>query len=397
MATSVEAGITLEELQLAARNHALPLEALRYPITPVGLHYLLVHFDIPQVDPRSWRLEVGGRVARPLTLSLSELQARPERTLAVTLECAGNGRALLSPRALSQPWLREAVGTAEWTGTPLAPLLGEAGIEPGAVEVVFTGLDRGVQGDVEHDYERSLPLADALREEVLLAWAINGQPLPPQHGFPLRLVVPGWYGMTHVKWLRAITIVDEPFRGWQQDVAYHVRASEDEQGRPVTRMLPRSLMVPPGIPDFLSRTRFVRPGRCTLEGRAWSGWGPIERVEVSLDGGARWAKAELGDAPSAFAWRGWAFAWDAEPGEYELACRAADAAGNTQPLEPQWNYDGFCNNAVQRVTVVVGGTARGKPVSPVGPLLPPGARTPDWLRRGDPGSALGTARLRSNQ
>src|SRR4051812_19541011 len=176
MATTVD-GITLEELQLAARNHALPLEALRYPVTPVGLHYLLIHFDIPALDAATWRLEVGGRVARPLTLSLDELQSRPARTLAVTMECAGNGRALAEPRPLSQPWLLEAVGTAEWTGTPLAPILEEAGLAEDAVEVVFTGLDRGVQGEVEHAYERSLPVAEALRDEVLLAWAVNGQSL----------------------------------------------------------------------------------------------------------------------------------------------------------------------------------------------------------------------------
>ena len=202
--------ISLEELRLAGRNHALPLEALRHDITPVGLHYLLIHFDIPHVDAETWRLEIGGLVERPLALTLDELKARPSRTLAVTLECAGNGRALLAPRPISQPWLQEAVGTAEWTGTPLAPLLEEAGLSGAAREVVFTGLDRGVQGDVEHDYERSLPLAEALREEVLLAYAVNGQPLPPQHGFPLRLVVPGWYGMTHVKWLRSITVAEEP-------------------------------------------------------------------------------------------------------------------------------------------------------------------------------------------
>jgi sulfane dehydrogenase subunit SoxC len=349
--------ITLEELQLAARNHALPLEALRHPITPLGLHYLLIHFDIPHIDERTWRLEIGGGVARPLSLTLENVRARPARTLAVTLECAGNGRALLSPRPLSQPWLMEAVGTAEWTGTPLAPILEEAGVEPDAAEVVFTGLDRGVQGDVEHDYERSLPLADALRDEVLLAYAVDGQPLPPQHGFPLRLVVPGWYGMTHVKWLRSITVVDEPFRGWQQEVAYHLRDSEEDPGRPVTRILPRSLLIPPGIPDFLTRTRFLEPGLCLLEGRAWSGWAPIERVEVSTDGGQKWADAELGDAPSEYAWRGWSYAWEAGAGEHELCCRATDASGRTQPLAPEWNFDGFCNNAVQRVRVVVSETA----------------------------------------
>jgi DMSO/TMAO reductase YedYZ molybdopterin-dependent catalytic subunit len=345
------AEITAEELGLAARNHALPLEALRYEITPVGLHYLLIHFDIPVVDPATWRLEVGGRVARPLSLTLAELKERPTRTLAVTLECAGNGRSLLAPRPLSQPWVNEAVGTAEWTGTPLRPILEEAGAE--GTEVVFTGLDRGVQGDVEHDYERSLPLEEALRDEVLLAWSVNGGDLPPQHGYPLRVVVPGWYGMTHVKWLRSISVVDGPFTGWQQDVAYRLRQSEDQQGEPVTRMLPRSLLVPPGIPEFLSRTRRLAPGRHGLEGRAWSGHGRITRVEVSVDGGETWDDAVVGPAPSPFAWHGWTYEWDARPGEHALCSRATDASGNVQPLEPLWNFDGFCNNAVQRVSVLV--------------------------------------------
>ncbi len=345
--------ITIEELGLAGRNHALPLEGLKYPVTPVGMHYLLTHFDIPYVDPGAWLLPVTGNVDTPLEFSLADLQSRPSRTLAVTLECAGNGRALMSPRSLSQPWLSEAVGTAEWTGTPLAPLLEEAGIGAGATEVVFTGLDRGVQGDIEHAYERSLPVEEALREDVLLAWAINGRPLPPQHGFPLRLIVPGWYGMTHVKWLAGITVVNEPFRGWQQSVAYHLKDSEDDPGTPVTRMLPRALMVPPGIPDFLTRARLLAPGTCRVEGRAWSGQAPVTRVEVSVDGGSQWHAARLGEALSSYSWCGWSFDWEATPGEHELCCRASDAAGNSQPAEPVWNYDGFCNNAVQRIVVHV--------------------------------------------
>src|SRR5207248_2624535 len=138
--------ITFEELQLAARNHAIPLEALRYDVTPVGLHYLLIHYDIPAVDPFAWRLTVDGRVRDPLSLSLDDVLARPRLTAPVTMECAGNGRALLEPRPLSQPWLMEAIGTGEWTGTPLRPLLEEAGIEDAAVDVVFAGLDRGVEG-----------------------------------------------------------------------------------------------------------------------------------------------------------------------------------------------------------------------------------------------------------
>src|SRR5713226_8322411 len=203
--------ITPSELQLAVRNHSMPIEALRYDITPIGLHYLLTHFDIPLVEPADWSLAVGGRVKHPLRLNLQELKSRPSKTLAVTLECACNGRARLSPRPMSQPWLTEAVGTAEWTGTPLRPLLDEAEPLDTAGDVAFTGLDRGIQGDIEQQYERSLPLAECRRDEVLLAYAMNGQPLAPQHGFPVRLIVPGWYGMTHVKWLRAITVLGEKF------------------------------------------------------------------------------------------------------------------------------------------------------------------------------------------
>ncbi|MFL5794215.1 MAG: sulfite oxidase, partial [Actinomycetota bacterium] len=335
--------ITMEELALAARNHGMPLEALRYDLTPVGLHYLLIHFDIPEADERTWRLELGGRVEGPRTLTMEELRRRPEVTVPVTMECAGNGRARLDPRPISQPWLEEAVGTAEWTGTPLRPLLEEAGIGPGAVEVLFAGADRGVQGGLEQDYERSLPLEEATREEVLLAWGVNGRPLPPQHGYPLRLVVPGWYGMTNVKWLARITLLEEPFDGYQQTVAYRMYDADEQPGEPLTRMLPRSLMAPPGVPDFFSRQRHLQPGPVALTGRAWSGLGPIERVEVSTDGGASFADARLGEPLGPAAWRGWSFDWDATEGEHLLCSRATDAAGNAQPLAPPWNLKGYAN------------------------------------------------------
>jgi DMSO/TMAO reductase YedYZ molybdopterin-dependent catalytic subunit len=347
-------GISTEELQLALRNSGMPLETLRWPITPIGLHYLLIHYDIPVADAATWQLEVGGAVERPLTLSLAQLQARETVTLPVTMECAGNGRARLDPRPVSQPWLTEAVGTAAWTGTPLAPLLREAGLGDGAVEILFTAIDGGVEGGVRQVYERSLPLEEALEAGALLAWGIGDVPLPPQHGFPLRLVVPGWYGMTNVKWLRRITALEAPFEGYQQARGYRIRRSEDDPGEPVTRMRPRALMAPPGVPDFMTRRRFVPAGDAELEGRAWSGRGAIERVEVSVDGGASWADASLGDAPGPYAWRAWSFLWrDAAPGEHELLCRATDAAGNVQPLEPEWNVGGYANNAVQRIPVVV--------------------------------------------
>ncbi len=349
-------GISLEELQLAARNHGMPLEALRWDVTPIGLHYLLTHYDIPDVDAADWRLSVEGLVERPLTLSLDDLRARPAVEVAVTMECAGNGRAHVEPHVVSQPWLLEAVGTARWRGVAVSSLLEEAGVKEGALEVLFTGLDRGVEGEEEQAYERSLPVAGLLEGDALLAYEVNGVPLPPQHGFPLRLVVPGWYGMTSVKWLSRMTVLDEPFGGYQMRHSYRVRHEEDEPGEPITAIAPRSLMIPPGIPEFLSRARVVEAGRCEIVGRAWSGAAEIAGVDVSTDGGRTWAAAELGDAAlGRWAWRSWRFAWDAEPGEHELCCRARDAAGNEQPLEPPWNLGGYVNNAVQRVAVTVVG------------------------------------------
>jgi DMSO/TMAO reductase YedYZ molybdopterin-dependent catalytic subunit len=346
--------ITREELQLAARNHGMPLECLRDALTPVGLHYLLIHYDVPVVDAAAWRLEIGGHVAEPLTLTLAALQARPAVTQTVTMECAGNGRAAIQPRLLSQPWLLEAVGTAEWTGVALRDVLDEAGVLDGAVEVVFSGLDRGVEGGVRQRYERSLTLEELGRGDAMLAYEMNGQPLPPQHGFPLRLVVPGWYGMTSVKWLSQMTAVTVPFDGYQQTRAYRLRSSEDDPGTPVTLMMPRSLMVPPGIPDFFTRRRHVEVGEHVLEGRAWSGWGLIERVQVSDDAGESWTDAELGEQAGPHAWCSWSSPWSAVAGEHVLCCRAEDGAGNVQPLEPRWNPGGYANNAVHRVPVTVG-------------------------------------------
>jgi len=345
-------GISLEELQLAARNHGMPLEALRWPVTPVGLHYLLTHYDVPVVDPETWRLTIQGR--RGLELTLDELRARPTVEHTVTMECAGNGRARFDPRPVSQPWLFEAIGTARWRGTRLRPLLEEAGVPEETVEVLLTGLDRGVEGGEEQSFQRSLPLEEALREEVLLAYEMNGAPLLPQHGFPLRLVVPGWYGMTNVKWIERIELVDTPFGGYQNRQGNRLRQTEEDEGVPLNRMQPRSLMVPPGIPEFMTRDRTLPAGEVVLEGRAWSGLAPIASVEVSADGGSTWSPADLESASERWAWRGWTCPWQAEPGEYVLCSRARDEAGNEQPLEMPWNLGGYANNAVQTVRVTVG-------------------------------------------
>jgi len=346
-------GISLEELGLAARNHGLPLEALDWDVTPPGLHFLLIHYDIPQVDPAAWNLTIDGAVANPGSVGLDVLRDMPRHTRTVTLECAGNGRALLAPRPVSQPWLLNAVGTAEWTGAPLAFLLEHARPDTEAVEVLFTGLDRGLEGGTEQAYQRSLPLSDALAGGVFVAYEMNGAPLPPQHGAPTRLVVPGWYGMAHVKWLSSITVLTEPFDGYQHRRAYRLREHTHDPGRPVTRMLPRSLVRPPGIPDFLSRNRVVEAGRLALTGRAWSGHGTITGVEVSTDGGETWRDAAVEPAPDRYAWQRWSVEWDAAPGHHVICSRAIDETGHTQPLDPGWNVGGYEVNAVHRVKVEV--------------------------------------------
>ncbi|MEU9113631.1 sulfite oxidase [Streptomyces sp. NPDC048483] len=345
-----------DELALATRNHGLPLEAMRYAVTPAGLHYVLTHYDIPAADADTWQLTVRGRVSSPLTLDLDTLMSLPAATQRVTMECAGNGRARLSPRPVSQPWLLEAVGTAEWTGVPLRTLLAAADVAPDATEAIFTGADHGVERGVEQDYRRSLPLAvaAAAHPEVLVAYAMNNAPLPPQHGFPLRLIVPGWYGMAHVKWLHEIVLTASPFTGFQQATAYRYRRTPDDPGEPVTRIAPRALLIPPGFPDFMSRTRVVHPGPVPLEGRAWSGQAQVTRVEVSYDNATTWHSADLAptDPAHPWSWRHWHTTWTATPGPHVLTPRATDAEGHTQPTIQPWNRGGFGNNLAQRVEVV---------------------------------------------
>ena len=345
-------GIGLDEAGLAARNHGMPLELLHHDVTPIGAHYLLTHYDIPAADASTWQLVVDGLVERPLSLSMADLRRRPEVTRTVTLECAGNGRARLRPRPVSQPWLHEAVGTMSWTGTPLAGVLADAGVRDGAVDVVFTGADHGVEKGTEQDFQRSLSVADATDPEVLLVWACNGIDLPPQHGYPLRLLVPGWYGMASVKWLRSIEVVDERFDGYQMR-AYSLRQRADEVGERLTRIAPRALVQPPGFPDYLSRRRVVPAGEHRLQGRAWSGWGAITSVEVTVDGGATWESARLGSQPDPRAWVSWSSPWTAVAGRYVVGARATDDSGRTQSAGQPWNRGGFANSTPQELEVLV--------------------------------------------
>lgn len=370
------------EVTLAFRNHGMQAEFGRERITPLGAHYLLIHFDVPKLSADNYSIAIGGRVKNPRKISLTELKSRPSVSQTVTMECAGTGRYPMRPRAVYVPWASEAIGTYRWTGTPLRPLLEQAGLLDDATEILFTGWDTGIDLGVEHAFERSLSVAEALRDEVMLAWDANGQALLPQHGYPLRLIVPSWYGMASVKWLRAITVLNEPFQGVEQAQVYRYQQKKGESGVPVQRKRVNSSMTPPGIPDLLTRHRFLAPGRHVLQGTAWSGAGRITKVEVSQDNGASWRNAELIPvSPDPYAWIHWQAVWEnAAPGEHILVCRATDNVGDIQPLEPnaRWNRQGMGGNVVEKIPVrVQAGIGRaGTQVPSPAQVVIPGAKEP---------------------
>ena len=340
------------EVGLANRNSGVLLETLALDVTPTGLHYLLNHFDVPLLDENEHRLSFSGAFDSPYTLTMNDIKALTQVTMPITMECAGNGRAGMSPRSFSMPWMYEAVGTSQWTGTPLAPLIEKANPKTDVVEFSFMGADYGYDKGEGHFFGRSLTLEQIQDLDVLLVHTMNGLPLLPQHGAPLRIIVPGWYGMASVKWLRSIQALTQPFDGFQQVKTYRFRKNEEDPGRPITTIRVKSLMVPPGVPDWTSRKRFVNAGPVTLTGRAWSGAGvAIKQVEVEINN--TWHTAELELNNDRYAWSKWTLDWLAQPGEYKLRCRATDVNDNIQPLDPPWDMAGFANNAAQTVHVFV--------------------------------------------
>ena len=320
-------------------------------VVPNPRFYVRNHFQIPKLDPSSWRLNVVGLVDRPLSLSLRDLVKMPSEAQFVTLECAGNGRSLLSPRVNGEQWNFGAVSTAEWTGVPLAEVLDRAGVKADAREVVFRGADSG-KLDLSSEpirFERSLSVNDAHRCEALLAYAMNGDVLPIQHGYPLRLIVPAWYAVASVKWLTEIDVISQPFSGHYQTGAYFFEWQRNGQlvREPVSLQRVRSLITEPE-PDSE-----VEKGELPIRGVAWSGAAPITRVEVRIGGGS-WQEARLLGERRRHSWQGWELiARIEQPGGVVLSARATDMAGRTQPDSPEWNRFGYGNNAIQHVRVDV--------------------------------------------
>jgi DMSO/TMAO reductase YedYZ molybdopterin-dependent catalytic subunit len=313
-------------------NSETPLDQVRGWVTPTRLFFVRNHFDVPTLDAATWRLAVGGSVARPLELTWDDLNEMPQRTVLATLECAGNGRSFLSQRVPGVPWGAGAVAHAEWSGVPLHVALEQAGVEAEAVEIVCTGADRG--SDPEHPQEmqfaRSLPLAKAMHRDTLLALRMNGEPLTPSHGFPVRLIVPGWYGVASVKWLTGLEAVRVPFEGFFQTVKYTVQRRGADGPQTV------------GIQDMGVKSEIVRPiagealglGKQRVFGLAWAGEEAVGRVELSTDGGRTWNETELLGPFAPYSWTMWEYLWNVrEAGSYDLVARAVSTGGRVQPAQ----------------------------------------------------------------
>jgi DMSO/TMAO reductase YedYZ molybdopterin-dependent catalytic subunit len=340
----------------APLNLEMPFEKLDGFITPTEQFYVRTHFPIPKIEKKNWRLRVEGEVEKPFALDFGELLKLESRTIPATLECAGNSRNFLEPKVKGVPWGLGAVGNAEWTGVPLSILLDRAGVKAGACEVILEGADNGTLDDPKSPpgnarFARSIPIAKA-REDVLLAYRMNGLDLTAEHGFPLRAVVPGWYAVASIKWLQRIIVTDRPFSGYYQtiDYAFWKRDGETVELVPLREMQTKAEIAQPKDGDVIPANSNVR-----VHGAAWTGDGEIVKVEISVDGGANWTEAKLDERPTRNAWRLWEFNWrtPSSARRQTLMARATDSQGRTQPAKRDPDRGTYMINHLLPITVEV--------------------------------------------
>jgi DMSO/TMAO reductase YedYZ molybdopterin-dependent catalytic subunit len=327
-------------------NGETPPAALTAPVTPTAHVYVRTNFGVPAIVAGTHRIDVGGAVSAPFSVSVADLAELEQATVLITMECAGNDRTKIIPEVDGEPWTGGAVSTVRWSGVPLRTILDRARPDPGAVAVLFEGADRGYVESIGEtiSFARSLPLSDALHPDTLLATMMNGDPLPPRYGAPVRLVVPGWFGMASVKWLRSIEVLTSPFDGYFQTQRYVYE--DGRSSTPVTRMRVKSLIVDP-VPG-----RTIASGCTRISGWAWSGDAPIAGVDVSQGDSGEWHPAQVLTPESASAWVRWEIEMELRgPGTCVLRSRARDAAGNVQPAQPPWNGLGYGNNAIRATRV----------------------------------------------
>ncbi len=346
----------LQMINPAPYNAEAPPEALDHETTPTNFHYVRSNFAVPAHDGT---FTIGGAVENPITLTLADLRALPAVERAVTLECAGNGRLAMRPLPTGEPWGDYAVSTARWTGARLADVLALARPNSDGVEVRFEGADHGpyhlhaVLPDTDGDnltFVRSLPLELAAdpEAEILIAYEMNGQPLPLDHGAPFRIVVPHWFAVASVKWLHRIDVLTEPYVGEFQ-TGHYIYEWPDRPHEPVTVMRVRSRITDPEPGSVLPLEPHI------VRGKAWSGSGAITHVDVSLTGDGEWYPATLEPAKGPYQWQDWTFEWvPPNEGRHTLRARATDAAGNVQPEVPPWNRLGYGNNAIEVIFVDIG-------------------------------------------
>lgn len=313
-------------------NSETPLDQVRGWVTPNSLFFVRNHFNPPKIDAATWRLRVEGCVQRVIEWSLDDLLKLPERSVFATVECAGNGRSFLAQRVPGVPWGAGAIGHAEWTGVPVRALLERSGLTASAIDILFEGADQGTEPDHPEvmPFARSLPLDKAIHPDTLLATRMNGELLNEVHGAPLRLFVPGWYGVASVKWLKRIVALDKPFRGYFQTTKYttHRKANAGTETVIVGPMAVKSEIIRPKSGDLLGI------GGNRVVGLAWAGEEAVAKVEVSTDSGRSWMKAELMGPQAPYSWTLWEYLWEiAEPGDHSLMARTTSTGGRVQPME----------------------------------------------------------------
>lgn len=322
--------------------------------TPNSKFFVRQHLPRPEVNREAFRLTVNGQVAKPLELKLDDLRKLPQHKVAATLECTGNGRGFYRPRVPGIQWGRGAIGNAEWSGPRLSEVLKLTGAKADAPFLEIDGADKGVAKTP--DFIRSMPMKKVMHPATILALDMNGEPLPPIHGFPTRLIVPGWDGTSWVKWVIRLTVAPEENKGFFMNPGYRYPKYARPPGSPP---VPAELEVIEGMPVKSAITRpaeeeKVGMGPLTIAGYAWAGEEKIARVEVSTDGGSRWKDAVLSPQNLNFAWRLWKLEWTpAKPGYFTILSRATDSAGNVQPFVAAWNPSGYLYNAVDRVGITV--------------------------------------------
>ena len=337
-------------------NLEMPFSSLREFVTPNEKFYVRCHFPVPQIDASGWKLRVEGAVAAPIAFTFDELRHMRTHTITAVMECAGNGRSHLEPKVKGVAWDIGAVGHAEWSGVLLRDVLECAGIERDALEIVLEGADRGAIKEPprppgEIHYARSLPVAKGTND-VLLAFEMNGEPLTAEHGFPLRAVVPGWFGMASVKWLQRMVVTREPFHGYYQsiDYTYWEQRNRIPTLVPLAEMQVKAQIARPHMGEVVPAGKQYR-----VHGAAWAGEAELAGVEISDDSGATWKSATLLDEPVRNAWRFWEFEWTApdQPGNQTLIARATDSAGRTQPFSRVQEYGTYMINHLLPISVQV--------------------------------------------